>query len=327
MKAPIGIGLIGLGRHGLRYARHLLTPPLPNARLVAVCRRDAIQGQAFAAAHSLRFYRDYPDLIADPDVQAIVVVTPPFLNRPICLAAVRAGKPLLIEKPLAVNAADAYSMVSAADKAGVPLMTAQTLRYDPAVQALKAELPLAGPRRYLALTNRVDPRPEIFHDPEHYGGRGVLLEIGIHQLDLICFLTGEDIAEVRCEMDRESSGGPELRALATLRTVGGFPCVLDVSRVTAGRVGRAEWISGTEQLIADFYGHRLWRVKSRTDIDEWAVEDRPTLLEVMQAFLTSLERGLPMPITGLDGLRAVEVADACYRSAAEGKTVQVVRTG
>jgi predicted dehydrogenase len=290
-----------------------------------VCRRDVAQGRAFAATHSLRFYQDYPGLITDPAVQAIMVVTPPSLNRPICLEAVRAGKPLLIEKPLAVRASDAHEMVVAAEKAGVPLMTAQTLRYDPAVQALKAELPLAGSRRYLALTNRVEPRPDIFYDPEHYGGRGVLLEIGIHQLDLIRFLTGEEIAEVRCEMDREIPGGPELRALATLRTAGGFPCLLDVSRVTAGRVGRAEWISGTEQLIADFYGHRLWRVKSRTDIDEWPVEDRPTLVEVMQAFLTSLEKGLPMPITGLDGLRAVEIADACYQSAAEGKTVTVVR--
>jgi predicted dehydrogenase len=310
----------------MRYARHLLEPPLPNARLVAVCRRDAVQGKAFAASHSLRFYQDYPDLIADPAVQAVVVVTPPSLTHPICLEAVRAGKPLLIEKPLAVTVSNARSMVSAAEKAGVPLMTGQTMRYDPAVAALKAELPSAGPRRYLALTNRVDPRPDIFQDPEHYGGRGVLLEIGIHQLDLIRFLTGEEIVEVRCEMDREAPGGPEMRALATLRTTSGFPCLLDVSRVTAGRVGRAEWISGTGQLIADFYGHRLWRVKSRAEIDEWTVEDRPTLLDVMQAFLTSLERGLPMPITGLDGLRAVEIADACYRSAAEGKPVQVVRT-
>jgi predicted dehydrogenase len=324
MTKPIGIGLIGLGRHGLRYARHLLELPLPGARLVAVCRRDAEQGRRFASDHSLHFHRDYPDLIADPAVQAVIVVTPPSLNKPICLQAVRAGKPLLIEKPLAVTAADAADMVTAAEKAGVPIMTAQTMRYDPAVQALKAELPAAGSRRYLALTNRTDPRPDIFHDPRDYGGRGVLLEIGVHQIDLMRYLTGEEIADVRCEMDHRASGGPELRALATLRTTSGFPCMLDVSRVSAGRVGRAEWITDAGQLIVDFYGHRLSRVKSRTDVDEWTVEDRPTLLDVLQGFLTSLERGLPMPITGRDGLRAVEIVEACYRSAAEDRTVRVV---
>ena len=106
----------------MRYARHLLDP-LPNARLVAVCRRTADQGSAFADDHSVKFYQDYHDLIADSNVEAVVVATPPSATLPICLDAVYARKPVLIEKPLAPTGAEAREMVRAAESYGTPLMT------------------------------------------------------------------------------------------------------------------------------------------------------------------------------------------------------------
>jgi predicted dehydrogenase len=317
----LGIGLIGLGRHGLRYAQHLLEP-LPNARLVAVCRRDATKGRAFAAEHGLRFHADHRQLIADAAVQAIVVVTPPSLSPSICLEGVRAGKPLLVEKPLACSGSEARTMTSAAEKAGVPLMVAQTLRFDEAVRAFKMGLGAAGPRRYLLLINRIEPRPEMWRDPNAYAGRGVLLEIGIHLLDLIRYLTGEEIAEVRCEMDRTDANKPECRALVSLRTQQGFPCILDTSRIGGGRMGRAEWIGDDGQMIVDWVHHRLTRI-SHNATQEWTVPDRPTIVAALEAFAGAVEAGTPVPITGRDGQKAVEIADACYESAAAGRTIRL----
>ena len=315
--AAIGVGLIGLGRHGLRYARHLLEP-LPGARLVAVCRRDVKQGQAFATEHGLRFYPEFRDLIADRDVHAVFVVTPPIWTREICLEAVARKKPLLIEKPLATTGVDARLMVSAAGAAGIPLMTAHTVRYEAAVAALREKLESVGTRRYLVVTNRAEPHREVMDDPTGYGGRGVLLETGIHLLDLIRFLTGDEIVEVSCEMERPMAGGPEDRVLASLRTTGNFRCILDASRVTGGRVSRAEWVGEHGQIGGDWIHHRVWRFTARDVIEEWRIDNRPTVLTVMQLFLQGLERGGTMPVTGLDGQRAVEIADACYRSSAEG---------
>lgn len=319
---PLGIGLIGLGHHGARYARHLLDP-VPNARLVAVCRRNAELGKAFAAEHRLRFYQDYRHLIADADVQAVIVVTPPNLTRAICLEAVRAGKPLLIEKPLACTGADAREMVQSAANAGVPLMTAQTLRFDPAVVALKDALTTAGARRYLALTTRVEPDPKSRKHPADYAGRGALLELGIHLFDLIRFLTGEEVTEVRCDLNGFVPGTPESRAWVSLRTTGGLPCILDVSRVGAGRIGRAEWIGERAQVIADWSRHRLCRISSGYAVEEWAVPDCPTILATLRAFLDAIEHGRPMPVTGRDGQKAVEIADACYESAVSGRNVRL----
>lgn len=214
-------------------------------------------------------------------------------------------------------------MVRAADEAGVPLMTAHTLRFDRAVLMLQSQLASAGPRRYLALTNRVEPRPEVVRDPEDYGSRGVLLEIGIHQLDLVRFLTGEEVAEVRCELERPSPDAAELRALVSLRTTGGLPCILDVSRVTGGRACRAEWIGADGQLSADWVHHRVRRVSAGSVVTEQAVEDVPTVEAALRAFCSALTQGLPMPVTGLDGQRAVEIADACYASAESGRPIRL----
>jgi predicted dehydrogenase len=315
--APIGIGLIGLGRHGMRYARHLLEP-LPNARLVAVCRRTAAQGSVFAADHLVKFYQAHQDLIADPNVEAVVVVTPPSVTRQICLDAVHARKPLLIEKPLAPTGAEAREMVRAAESYGTPLMTAQTLRFDSAVSALKADLACAGSRQYLVLTNRIEPRGELPHSPADYAGRGVLLEIGIHLLDLVRFLTGEEIIKVRCDMDGSPPARPESMALVSLWTTGGLPCVVDVSRVTAGRISRAEWVGKDGQLIADWVSHRLSRISSGNVRDDKTLEDRPTIVETLRAFLDALGRGAPMPVTGLDGQRAVDGANSPGRNAVTG---------
>ncbi|MBI5854589.1 MAG: Gfo/Idh/MocA family oxidoreductase [Nitrospirae bacterium] len=325
MTTPIGIGLIGLGRHGLRYATHLLEG-VPGGRLAAVCRRDAAAGEAYAGRHGLRYYRTPAELIADPQVGVVIVVTPPALALPIACEVIRQRKPLLIEKPLACRAAEARAIVQAAEEARVPLMVAQTLRFDSAVKAMKEGLAALGAPRYFTFTNRVEPRPEVLQDLEGYGGRGVLLEIGVHLLDLIRVLTGEEVAEVRCEMDRHGSMGPESRAFVTLRTVSGLPCLVDVSRVSGGRVGRAEYVAAEGQLMADWVGHRMRRIVSRDQADEWSTEPQPTIVSVLTAFLTALDQGTPMPVAGVDGLRAVEIADACYASAATGQWTAVSKT-
>lgn len=137
------MGLIGVGRHGARYAQHLVQD-LPMASLRAVCRRHPEQGFHVSGAESVKVYGDPRSLIADPLVDVVVVVTPPIYAPEICRLAAQARKPLLIEKPLATTATDAHRMVAQAREAGVPLMTAQTLRFDHTIQQMKTLQPSLG---------------------------------------------------------------------------------------------------------------------------------------------------------------------------------------
>ena len=98
--AAIRFGLIGMGTHGMRYARHLMHD-VEGVELYAVCRQDPLRGTAFAREHNVRYYREYLDLLGDPQVDAVAVVTPSRLHERICTTALAAGKAVLVEKPMA----------------------------------------------------------------------------------------------------------------------------------------------------------------------------------------------------------------------------------
>jgi predicted dehydrogenase len=312
-----------MGRHGSRYAKHLLVDRIEGCRLTVISRRDAAAGQAFANEHGIAFEADWEKVLARPDVDAVVVVTPPGLNHRICLAATNAGKSLLIEKPLALTTVEAKEMVLAARRAGVTLMTAQTLRFTPVLRRLKERLPDVGPLEYLSLAMRAERAPHPWLDEPWQAGGGVVIEIGIHLLDLIRFLTGEEAAEVSAQLIRQHTVATEDVALATVRLRSGLRCFLEVSRVSGGRLCRVEAIGPDGLLVADVGPSVLTRVKGWATVESEAIADRPTVVTVLQEFIRSLAAGTPVPVTGEDGARAVAMAEAAYHSARAGGPVPV----
>jgi predicted dehydrogenase len=317
VRTPVGIGLIGAGRHGIRYARHIVQD-LAGAALVAVCRRHPEEPLDLTGAENVRMYGDPRAMIADPSVAVVVVVTPPIYTREISLEAIRAHKPLLIEKPLAAFYADARAIVEASATASVPLMTAQTLRFDPVVQALKDKRRLVGRVQELLLISNIDTKGRGVDYADGYGKRGALLEFGVHVLDLVRFVTGEEIREVRCTMDRVPPAAPDSSAFVQLTTSGGSAGRMEVRRVPAGRIGLAEVIGSEGRLSADWVRRCLRFQPGTGSGQEWNLPPAPTVLATLTAFLEALADGRSMPVTGEDGCRAVELAEACYRSAEAG---------
>lgn len=312
---PIGIGLIGVGRHGIRYARHIMQD-LPITSLRAVCRRQIDSRLDLPGAESVTVYGQVEALVADPAVDVVIAVVPPVLTPTICRLAVQAGKPLLVEKPLAISGAEARRMVSLARQAAVPLMTAHTLRFDAAVQGIFSWKERLGRSVRLHLTSHIDVKKDKRADhAQGYGGRGALLEIGVHLLDLVRYLTGEEVCEVRCTMNRPSANEAETVVSAFLMTEGGTECLVDVARVPGERVGTVEWMGSQGWIRAD-WPHRLVRwIGCDGEREEVELPPSHTVLSTLKAFLQAVATGAPMPISGEDGCRAVEIADACYQSA------------
>lgn len=315
---PIGVGLIGVGRHGLRYARHIVND-LPEASLRAVCRQHPEQGFDLSGAALVKVYGKAELLIADPTVDVVIIVTPPIFAPGICRSAVEARKPMLIEKPLATTMADARAMVTMAREAGVPLMTAQTLRFDNTIQKMKTLLPRIGRSERVHLISRIEQRKTGPDHADGYGKRGALLEIGVHMLDLVRFMTGEEVAEVRCTMDVRPTVSPETAASIHLMTSGGMTCLIEIDRISAGRVGRADWWGTNGRLEVDWTACRV-SCHDDTGTHEFDLPPSHTVLAAVTAFLQAVRNDSPMPVTGEDGCRAVEIAEACYQSAQLGGT-------
>ena len=309
----IGVGLIGLGRHGMRYARHLVHD-IPMASLRAVCRRHPEQGCELAGAGPLTVHGTPASLVADPSVDVVVVVVPPIVSPQICRLAVEAKKPVLIEKPLAATAGEARAMAICARDAGIPLMTAQTLRFDSTIQEVQKLRPRIGRSEKLSLISKIEAKANAPDHAEGYGQRGALLEIGVHMLDLVRMLTGEDGQEVRCTMNQIPPAAQETQASVQLTTHSGIPCEIEIARVPDGRVGRLEWVGSRGRLEADWIQRQI-RCIDEAGTESVSLAPSQTVLATLLAFLHAVRTGTAMPITGEDGWRAVELAEACYQSA------------
>jgi predicted dehydrogenase len=316
--STLGIGIIGAGKHGARYARHL-AGEVAGAALVALCRRDREEGEALAAAHGCAFHADWQALVEDPRVDAIVSVVPPVLNRPIAEAACRARKPILLEKPVAATVAEGQRIAAAVTAAGVPAMVAHTMRFDATVGLVKAHLPQIGPLHSACLVQRFEPTRLGWLDRPAESGGGIVLHTGVHSMDLLRVLTGHEVVEVSCAMSRILTRQTEDNFVMLARMdAGGLLAHIAGSRALGGRTGLMEFAGAEGQIVADHVHRVAWVVRGGERTVLRVPEPVPTVREALRAFVAGVRDGRPMPITVEDGLRAVAIAEACYRSAAAG---------
>jgi predicted dehydrogenase len=169
-----------------------------GSELVAVMRRDRAKAEAFAERHGAKRAYDTVDaLLADPDVNAVYIATPPYLHAEQTFLAARAGKHILVEKPMAMNTAECEEMVSVCKDAGVPLHVAYYRRFYPKFIQAKTLLEeqsigtLLGAHLLMTMTSattgwRVEPA---------ISGGGHFVDVGSHRLDMLLHLLG-DVAEV-----------------------------------------------------------------------------------------------------------------------------------
>ena len=154
----VRFGIVGLGKHGTRYANHLLKD-VPTAQLTAVCRRNEKEGKAFADEHGLAFFANYEDMLKSDLIDAIVVATPPPHHREVTEAAAAAGEHIVLEKPMAPTEAECERIVDAVKRAGVVLAVGHVLLYTPYTRRIR-ELLDAGPQLLGDLLIRRDCRAD-----------------------------------------------------------------------------------------------------------------------------------------------------------------------
>src|SRR5260370_1135845 len=195
------IGIIGAG--GVARSIHLPGFALcPQVEIGAVCDRDPEAARSLGVA---RTFERVEDLLALRDVNAVVVATPNHLHREIVLAALAAGKHVLCEKPLGLNAADTLEMARAAESSGLVHMTAFTYRFAPALQYMRrlVEAGKLGEVRAVRAAYLMALSKHLlgWRSSKRLAGSGVLADIGSHPIPLVQFLVG-DIAALSASRRR-----------------------------------------------------------------------------------------------------------------------------
>lgn len=348
-----GIALIGQGFMGRAHAHALITlahmtgPPTIAPRLVAVAGRD---GSALAATAQRfgfgRFTTDWRDAVTDPGVDVVLVLTPNHLHAEQAVAAARAGKHVVCEKPLARDAAEAAAMLAAAEQAGVVHCCAFNYRWVPAVQRAR-ELIASGALgriRHFRGTYRqswgADPgREGVWRFDASRAGAGALGDLASHVLDLARFLAG-DIESIAAQAATFVPGREvDDAVVAAVRFASGAIGSVEATRFATGEANRLTWeVNGSEGSL----GFDLERPgelfidgrRELTDPPGWWPAGH--VLGWEHTFVFELRRVLdavagrdpvaPLGATFLDGLRAAEACDAILRSAADGRRVELTPT-
>lgn len=313
--SPVRIGLVGTGLHGIRYAKHIARD-IAEARLVALTRRQHDLGAAQAAEFGCAFEPTVQALVARDDLDAVVVVTPPVAHLEVVSAALAAGKAVLVEKPMVSSVKEGEELRHAAARSGSPVMVAHTLRYNTVLGTIRDELPALGRIVQVRMSQRLEPSPLAWQRAHQAGGAGSILLTGVHLFDTVRWLFADEVAAVFCRARRILNPAHEdfFAASAVLARTG-IHADLEVSKYTQSRSCRIEVVGESGQFFGDYWNHRLFHTGGRTE-RAWALSPEVFTIEAtLRDFCRRLIDGRPMPITVEDGLRTLEIAEACYASA------------
>lgn len=174
---------------------------IPNSKIVAVMRRSEEKVKDYAERHGIsKWYTDAAELIADPDVNAIYIATPPNAHEELCSMAAAAGKPVYVEKPMARTYAECERMIAACDEGGVPLFVAYYRRALPHFVKIKQLIDAGeiGKIRTVQINLKQVQVPEVIASLDHnwrvnpeIAGGGYFFDLASHQLDLLAFYFGK----------------------------------------------------------------------------------------------------------------------------------------
>lgn len=303
------VGLVGLGAHGMRYARHVVHD-VPDLELSAVYRRDADRCASAAAELGVAPATSYEALLDACD--AVIIVTPPNTHRALIAGALEAGRHVLVEKPVTMNADEATPLIAADDRLGGRVMVAHTLRYDPVVcnaRRLAAEI---APLHYVRLAQRLSPSPLDWQHDGSLGGKGSILLTGVHLFDTVGWLLGESVRITHAVRERVLNEVNEDFFHAVGRSTSGVHVSMEVSKYTTHRAAFIELVGEGGQLLGDYHEHALTigRDHARRHVEN--VGAAPTVRLMLADFARWLRGDIPNPIPLAEGVRAVALCDQCY---------------
>jgi predicted dehydrogenase len=318
------IAVVGCGAAARRI--HLPGFRVAGAEVPVFASRS--QGAAEAAAAewgSGDTTTDWREAVTRDDVDGVAVCTPNALHAEMAIVAARAGKHVLVEKPMATTVAEADAMIEAAAGAGVHLVPAHNARFAPPVVAVRDAVEAgrlgrvtgfrvavghSGPRSWA-------PGASWFFDPGQSGG-GALMDLGIHAADIVHAVIGDLIAEVAALVDAEPI---EESANVVARTRGGALGTLAVSWRAIPGPDQHLTLFGTAGTL-HFSAPGTLTIRTADDESEVPLEVPEATAEPYSGFVRAIEGDHP-PVTAADGRAAVAVVEAAYRSARSGTLERV----
>ncbi|WP_217586536.1 Gfo/Idh/MocA family protein [Lentibacillus saliphilus] len=313
------IGMMSFAHmHAYSYAQALMA--LPDAEIAGIYDDDATRGQQMAKDFNTTYFSDQAEFLAT-DIDAVIICSENNRHKEMVIAAAKAKKHILCEKPIATTVADAEEMIQTCEKEGVQLQIAFPVRFSSGMQHVKKMIDAGELGDIIAFrsTNRGQNPGGWFIDQEQSGG-GAVLDHTVHMVDIMRWYLKEEVKEVYALVDSYFHNiDIDDAGILTLEFANGViashdPSWSRFSEYPAWGDAMIEVIGTKQTVRADAFGEHLVQygkdkainhVHFGFDMDFGLIQD----------FVHGAARGKTPSITGYDGLKAMEIALAAYESA------------
>lgn len=339
-KQKIKIGIIGAG---MISGYHIAGLQAAGAKVAAIAGKSEKQAKERAEQYSIPFgTANYEEILAQDDIAAVVVATPDFTHETITVAALEAGKPVLLQKPMARNSEECRRIIKASERTGTPLYVSFMHRYFEEVVKTQ-ELLAEGAFGLIYSVRQRNATPGAswaawFYRKESVGG-GAMLQLGVHGIDLLQYLFGK-IKGVRAitalmKEERVLDDGSVIRP-------DNEDLIFAIYRFASGMMATHETVynevAGTDRFRMEIYGEKgsAWLRTERGLLAVYAPEYlaqegwfMPALPDQVHGyrqhrhFLDMLQKKIPNDGSAKAGLISVQVAEAIYRSAESGQWEEI----
>ncbi len=323
-----GVGIIGASRVSGGHAAAIAD--VPETTLVAVAEPNQDRRDAFSRRHACTAYASHAGLLADPNVDIVMIGLPHYLHTEVALAACAAGKHVFLEKPMAMTVADCDAILAASEEAGVKLLVGHTEHFVPAGLAAKRLIQDGQLGNVVFATDTWYRTFDLANRPPWFlnraeGGGGMWYMNGVHMLDRLTWLVGSPITAVRAWVSNPMVGqNADDTALAWLDFANGVHATVHhTGYPQAGPERNEVEIIGTQASVrVQTRDDRLW-LSNGTDYVEQPVPANESFSLELAALVQAVGYDTAPLVDGRWGRYIVAVALACEESTRTGEVVQI----
>jgi len=300
------VGVVGVGVMGSNHAR--VFADLPGVKLVGIADPEPKQRDFVASALGCGDFPDVESLLT-AGVDAVTIAAPTHLHRDIALTCIASGVHVLVEKPIASTVEEGRTIIAAARRASVTLMVGHVERFNPAVQTIKDAIKNEDILS-IAIT-RVGPFPPRMSNV------GVVIDLAVHDIDLIRWFTDSEIVEVQPQLKSAVAEREDI-ALLQFRTASGVLAHINTNWLTPFKARNVTVATRNKYIMGDLLTRQVtecfgFQPDGSYSMRHLSVGHAEPLRAELQAFVAAICDGTAPAVTGEEGVAGLEIATQCLQ--------------